>query len=225
MNDKKALAEEMLSWLSTALCKDPESVNAHLLQVAADQAVASLNAMDSVIRSRWLDEATGASLDAIGARYSIYREGDGDAEYRARIVHEIDMMLSYGTVADVKRYVADKLGMEPADIEVVERHLSSPDAVFTLRIHGQPTKEVQWDIVNSGMDSVRPVGVLYYAEDIVMVLLPIELVLDAGQFTRCYVWLPACSGWGYMQWGTCPWGGGEETVTIECSGFEKMERE
>lgn len=224
MRDAETIAAEMLARASSGLSHEPGSVLSRLLQVPAEQFAGCLQMMEDVLYSRWIEDAYGASLDAIGARFAIPRAaGESDSVYRARIEHTIAMRLSYGTVADIKRFVSDLLGMTADDIEVIEWCVQEPDAVFMLRIHGQPTKDADWDSVNQTVRDVKGAGICYLAEDLILALLPVELVLDAGQFTQCYVWLPACSGWGYMQWGTCPWGGGEETVTIECSGFEEVD--
>lgn len=222
MNDAEKIAEEMLSRTSSGLSHDPGSVLHRLLQVPAGQFAGCLQVIEDVMHNRWIEDAWGMSLDAIGARFAIPRiTGESDAVYRARIEHTIAMRLSYGTVADIQRFVSDLLGMTADDVEVIEWYVQQPDAVFALRIHGQPTKDTDWDAVNQTVRDVKGAGICYLAEDLVLALLPVEIHIDAGLMTRCYVWMPACSGWGYMQWGSCPWGGGEETVTIECEGFTR----
>lgn len=216
MNDAEKIAEEMLSWVSSGLSHDPGSVLHRLLQVPADQCSGCLQVMEDVIHSRWIEDATGLSLDAIGARFAIHRiTGESDAVYRARIEHTIAMRLSYGTVADIKRFVSDLLGMIPDDVEVIEWYVQQPDAVFALRIHGQPTKDADGDAVNQTVRDVKAVGVCYRAEDLVLALLEVEVLMSVNLMVQCYVRMPACSGWGYMQWGECPWGSGEATVMFQ----------
>ena len=222
MSDAEKIAGEILSWASSGLSHDPGSVLHRLLQVSAEQFVGCLQVMEDVMSSRWIEDAWGMSLDAIGARFAIPRlVGESDPVYRARIEHTIAMRLSYGTIADIKRFVSDMLGMMPDDVEVIEWGVQEPDAVFALRIHGQPTKDVDWDAVNQTVWDVKGAGICYLTEDLILAFLPVEIHLDVGIMTRCCVWMPTCSGWGYMQWGSCPWGGGEETVTIECDGFTR----
>ncbi|MCZ0859957.1 hypothetical protein O0S10_01780 [Methanocorpusculum sp. MG] len=221
MKDAEKIAEEMSSWLSSGVSRDPGSVMRRLLEVPAIQFAGCLDAMDDILASRWVEDAWGASLDAVGARFTIDRmAGESDAAYRARIEHTIAMRLSYGTVADVQRFVGDMLGLDPDAVEVIESYVQQPNAVFMIRICGQPTGASHWDAINQTVRDVKAAGVCYRAVDLILALLPVEIQIDVGRVMQRYVRMPACSGWGYMQWGDCPWGSGDATMTIECGEFE-----
>jgi hypothetical protein len=83
----------------------------------------------SIMRSHWVDTASGGELDRIGMIFSIKRKAyEADSDYRGRLKAAVISYKGGGTVGAIKAMVRIALGLSPdSNVEIVE----NPPAILT----------------------------------------------------------------------------------------------
>lgn len=78
--------------------------------------------LQSVIKSKFVDEATGKELDRLGSLFGIIgkRNGRGDKQYRIYLKSIVQSFVSRGTVNGIKLAISAAAGTPVDDIKIVE---------------------------------------------------------------------------------------------------------
>jgi hypothetical protein len=100
---------------------EPESLLHKLLDAVGAELMTADAALKRLLRSHWVDHATGAALDGLGAIYGVARRPlrggslETDAEFRRRLRSVVSLFTGGGTVLAVKGAVRSALGL-PFDL-------------------------------------------------------------------------------------------------------------
>lgn len=93
-----------------------------------------------IMRSHWVDTASGKDLDRLGALFSIPRGEERDSDYRGRLKTAIISYKGGGTVSSIKMMARIALGL-PQDytVEVRENPLFMRKKTWKMRANGEWT--------------------------------------------------------------------------------------
>lgn len=181
---------EMHTWFSSAILQEPGSNISRLVDVILRSARLYENAMVGVLDSRSITDATGTSLDRIGALYNVTRvTGISDERFREQIMYAHTLRIVSGTTDDIRDYVAYLLGMDKSEVVVLERYGSVPIAIISVRLTGNPTKLIPWSAIDTAVMRAKAEGVQY----------------ESANYAITQDWIDNESGWGYDSWGDSEW--------------------
>ena len=137
-----------------------------LMAMAAEAAEDHATVRDQMIYSRYVDTATGASLDAIGASVLVHRmrNPDGtletDEHYRVRIKAQRRALMGGGRLIEIRRGVASLLGVAAGRIRVHE-NFPAEKAAFEVELTERMLRESDTPLkyVIEFVDLIRAGGV------------------------------------------------------------------
>jgi hypothetical protein len=140
---------------------DPDSEwNALLTAISAEfEEIESVR--KSVLKAKFVDDATGEQLDKLATLFQIERRtGEDDPTFRTRIKARLRAQLSSGTNEDIRSAASALLNAETDIIDIIEDY-SDGHPTINVVIPVDDFSEIQTpgDIWNEVLDSVAAVGV------------------------------------------------------------------
>lgn len=109
----------ILNELPSSLNYQEDSNNAKMLSFYADTMVDIQNLLNQMQVWRDINKAEGEALDRIGADYEVYRNGSDDDFYRFMVRTKQLQRLTDGTYDSIIKLVAESLGANYSEINVV----------------------------------------------------------------------------------------------------------
>ena len=131
---------------------DRKAVIARLIEAFGSKLDESSEELFQVLKSHWVDTATGEDLDKLGALLNIARRpGETDRDFRVRLKTGVQGYMGGGTKKAILSAIKVALGLKNvAGIEIVENPLVSKKKVFRVRA-GE-----RWRMSSEGIDDVEP---------------------------------------------------------------------
>lgn len=128
-------AQFMVRRLPDTYNKEQESRITRLFRLVGQQVTELQRTLRTTERQRDIDQARGATLDAIGRNVSQGRGGLSDAAYRVMIKAKIARNLSPGDVDGIKHTVASMLNIQTDDVGVRQMWLATPPEPAAVEVH------------------------------------------------------------------------------------------
>lgn len=128
-------AQFMVRRLPDTYNKEQESRITRLFRIVGQQVTELQRTLRTTERQRDIDQARGATLDAIGRNVSQGRSGLSDAAYRVMIKAKIARNLSPGDVDGIKHTVAAMLNIKADDVGVRQMWLATPPEPAAVEVH------------------------------------------------------------------------------------------
>jgi len=128
-------AQYMVRRLPDTYNKEQESRITCLFRIVGQQIAELQRILRTTERQRDIDQARGATLDAIGRNVSQGRGGLSDAAYRVMIKAKIARNLNPGDVDGIKRAVALMLNIQTEDVGVRQMWLATPPEPAAVEVH------------------------------------------------------------------------------------------
>jgi|Deesub1362B_J571_1020462.scaffolds.fasta_scaffold00598_20 hypothetical protein len=213
-------AKEMLSRLSTAFRKDEDSNNYKVLSIIAEEFDEIEQVIEQLRNSRFVEIATGRSLDYIAKLFNLTRKSEEtDEELRGRLQVELQKYLSCGTLNDILNVIKYFTGLEDKDIRIVEAPdailgfgkgsfgnnvFSSPKATFRIELLEEPALQLNLKAFYNAIKAVKAAGV-YFQQDETKIWCYI-LAFTAGESVTTWL-ITTPLGFGYDKFGEGPYGG------------------
>jgi hypothetical protein len=117
---------ELLKILGHYYATDPGSNIAKFLTSHANRIDEIRAILDDIQDNRYLDTATGYSLDLIGAKLSLGRETEeSDKTYRRRLKLEIMILISQGRIEEIREILAEGLQIDDTQILIYNNQAPS----------------------------------------------------------------------------------------------------
>ena len=121
--------DRMLLRLTDAYLKNPDSNLGKTLALAAEQIDGLRESVEKIGTWRDIDEAEGATLDAIGYNVQQWRGQATDPVYRILVKSKIARNLSDGSINTIIEVLAITLDTEPENIVISELWETEPAAI------------------------------------------------------------------------------------------------
>ncbi len=214
-------AKEMVSLLSTAFRKDPDSNNYKLLSIIAEKFEEIEQVIEQVRDSRFVEIASGRSLDYIAKLFNLTRKaGESDEEFRGRLQVELQRYLSSGTLNDVLSVIKYFTGLEDKDIKIIEAPeailgfgegafgnnvFASPKATFRIELLEEPALPLNLKAFYSAINAVKAAGVYFQQDETRIEFAPV-LAFTSGESETVWI-ITTPLGFGYGKFGEGPYGG------------------
>ena len=128
-------AQYMVRRLPDTYNKEQESRITRLFRLVGQQVTELQRTLRTTERQRDIDQARGATLDAIGRNVSQGRGGLSDAAYRVLIKAKIARNISSGDVDAIKETLAAMLNIQTDDIRVRQMWLAMPPEPAAVEVH------------------------------------------------------------------------------------------
>lgn len=164
-------AKQMVSMLTDAYVKDNKSNNYKLFEVFASEFQKLYQTQLKVRQFRSVDEATGKTLDLIGANYNVSRGTMNDELYRPMVKGAIARMWCDGTFNSVLELLALTLNTDIKNVALTEDYEKAGGSTAMVTIATTPT-----DALNAVGMTVQEYG------QIVQNILPIGIGLTLTAF-------------------------------------------
>ncbi len=156
-----AVIDDMISKLSTAFNRSPNSNNYKLLSIIASEYQELSSMLEGVRDAHFIDTATGKNLENIGQLFNCKRlQNETDDSYRARIKVQFRKYASSSTVKEIKEIIAAILNTQTSRIRLRELYSYEP-AYFDLWVFKQDIESVglSGDEFNVILNEIKPIGV------------------------------------------------------------------
>lgn len=214
-------AKEMLSRLSTAFRKDEDSNNYKVLSVIAEEFDEIEQVIEQLRNSRFVEIATGKSLDYIAKLFNLTRKSEEtDEEIRGRLQVELQKYMNYGTLNDILNVIKYFTGLEDKDIKIVEAPdailgygqgsfgnnvFTSPKATLRAELLEEPALQLNLKAFYNAIEAVKAAGVYFQQDETVLwFILPQARTFGESETT----WLITTPlGFGYDKFGEKQYGG------------------
>lgn len=128
-------AQFMVRRLPDTYNKEQESRITRLFRIVGQQVTELQRTLRTTERQRDIDQARGATLDAIGRNVSQGRGGLSDAAYRVLIKAKIARNISSGDVDAIKETLAAMLNIQTDDVGVRQMWLATPPEPAAVEVH------------------------------------------------------------------------------------------
>lgn len=213
------MIKEMLSRLSTAFRKDEDSNNYRLFAVIADEFDEIEQVIEQIRDSRFVEVATGKSLDYIAKLFNITRiANESDDELRGRLQVELQKYLSSGTINDILNVIKYFTLLENKNIKIIEAPdatlgfgegsfgnnvFSSPKATFRIELFNL-AHQLNLKAFYNAIRNVKAAGVYFQQDETVLSFVGLS-AKTSGESSQ--TWLISTLGFGYDEFGEGPYGG------------------
>lgn len=114
------LLEKMLDKLTSAYNAKPYSFIGKLFSIFAGMLEQLLVTLDVIELWKDIDQASGSTLDRLGANFGVKRQGMNDVFFRIVIQTKVTALLSSGDINTIIEAVATLFGIDPSRVELKE---------------------------------------------------------------------------------------------------------
>lgn len=149
--------------LPDSYAKDIESNNYKLLQLLSTLYSNLQEDLQDISDAKDIENATGATLDQIGAMAGVSRNGETDPQYRLSILARVAALATTGTCNSTIARIEQMLGMESGSISIIEpTNVSASVSVIGLTTELLQNSGYTTGQIESFIKSVIPAGVTLF---------------------------------------------------------------
>lgn len=141
ITDRRTPRERFDSLVKSAFPTDSGTTWDSFLNTLAAEFETELSVRQNLWLQQYIDHATDAQLDKIGAYFNLSRRsGERDAHYRSRIKLQIPKYTSGATINEILDLSSVLLGCRPQDLELIESFDIEP-ARFDIQVKEQVMRD------------------------------------------------------------------------------------